>query len=247
MDGLLPIAAAALAVFGAAFVQGVTGFAFGLLTIGFLSFLVGPREAVLLLAFLGPLISISIFWKVRRSTAWREALLLIVPLCAVGLPLGIWCFRVLDAGALGRIVGVLLVVSAGFFLTPCAPRLPRLPAPVAAAVGFLTGFLGGLTSTGGPPLVLYLYARDLEKEVRMAIMQAVFVVASLAKIALLPAMLPAGFLTRELFLHAAILLPPMLAGVLAGIALFRKVPAKPLRTAALVLLLGIGVVLAVSG
>ena len=82
------------------------------------------------------------------------------------------------AAGIAVIVGVLLVVSAGFFLTPWAPRLGGIRAPIAAAAGFLTGFLGGLTSTGGPPLVLYLYARDLGKEVRMAVMQAVFVTAS---------------------------------------------------------------------
>ena len=49
---------------------------------------------------------------------------------------------------------------------------------MTASAGLLAGFLGGLASTGGPPLVLYLYARDMDKRVRIAVIQGVFVVDS---------------------------------------------------------------------
>ncbi len=239
------LALASLVVFGAAFVQGVTGFAFGLLSLGFLALLFGAGEAVLVLTLVSPLASVLIFLRVRRHVDVREVLKVSLPLCLLGLPLGILCFlHLLHAApaALTRIVGIVLVVSAGYFLTPFAPRPRRVPAAVAVAAGFLGGFLGGLTSTGGPPIVLYLYAREMTKEVRMAVLQGIFLLAGAAKIGQL-LLVPSTPLAGRVFADSAVLLLPLAAGVLAGQTLFTRIPARPLRRIALLLLLGIGVML----
>jgi uncharacterized membrane protein YfcA len=239
----LPLAAAVLTILGAAFVQGVTGFAHALLAIGFLSVIFGAREAVLILSLLAPVIAVAIFVKVRREVVWREVLALAVPLCAVGMPLGILAFGVIPERALTRIVGALLVVFAGYFLTPWAPRPRELPLWLGVIAGLVAGFIGGLASTGGPPLVLYLYAREMPKAERMAILQAVFVIGSVTKVVML---LPTGFLSGPTWAHSAILAPAVLLGVWLGQLLFRRIPGDMLRTISLVLLVGIGVVLLVT-
>ena len=86
------LALGSLAVFAAAFIQGVTGFGHALIAIGFLSALFGPKEAVLILTLVAPVIAVAYFAKVRRQVDWRETLWISLPLCLVGLPLGIWLF-----------------------------------------------------------------------------------------------------------------------------------------------------------
>ena len=106
----LTIVLACATILGAAFVQGITGFGHALLAIGPLSVLLGPKPAVLVLTMLAPIIALAYYAKVRRHVAWAEVLALSVPICLVGMPLGIWLFTVIDSSHLERIVGILLVV-----------------------------------------------------------------------------------------------------------------------------------------
>jgi uncharacterized membrane protein YfcA len=231
-------------IFGAAFVQGVTGFGHALLAIGLLTLLFGSNDAILILAVMAPAIAIAVYVRHWRRVNWREVLVITLPLCLIGLPLGIWLFKYVDQaglqGTLTRGVGAFLIVSAGYFLSPFAPKPRHLPWPVGASAGALGGFIGGLASTGGPPIVLYLNARDMPKEVRMAVLQAVFVIGSVVKVAMLVA---AGLLTKPILLESAILIPPMVVGSYLGQLLFDRLPGDKIRTAALILLLAIGVML----
>lgn len=236
--------AAGGAVFVAAFVQGVTGFAFGLLAIGALGAIYGMHTAVLILAVVGPFVSLTVWLKVGRPKRWREVVTLLLPLCLLGLPLGLLVYARIDAEALTRVVGGILVVSAVYFLSPIAIKARRFPTWVTLAVGGATGFLSGLTSAGGPPLVLYLYALEMDKVERVAVLSTVFTVASLVRVGQL---VPTGYLTADVLTTSGVMIVPLVLGALLGQKLFRKIPAEPLRRAALVLLLGIGVALLVAG
>jgi len=229
-----------LVVFVAAFIQGVTGFGHALIAIGFLSFLFGPKEAVLILTLIAPVIAVAYFAKVWRKVDWKETLRITLPLCLMGMPLGVLLFETIDPAHLNRAVGALLIVSSLYFLSPLSPRPRKLPWPVGAAAGTLAGFLAGLASTGGPPLVLYLYAREMDKEVRIAVIQGVFVISSAIKVAQVAAR---GLFTEASLVHSAWLAAPIVAGVLLGAMLMPRIPAEHLRRGTLVLLLVIGVVL----
>ncbi len=74
----------------------------------------------------------------------------------------------------------------------------------------------------------------------MGVLQAVFVIGSTVKVAML---IPTGYLTTPILLDSAVLIPPMVIGSYLGQILFDRLPGDAIRTAALVLLLGIGVML----
>jgi uncharacterized membrane protein YfcA len=240
MAGSETLIPAAAVILGAAFIQGVTGFGHALLAIGLLTMLFGSNDAILILSVLAPAIAIAVFVRHWREVDWREVVVIAVPLCLVGMPLGILLFAYVDQAALTRGIGVFLIVSAGYFLTPFAPKPRKLPWPVGATAGALGGFFSGVAATGGPPLVLYLNASDLTKEVRMGVLQAVFVTGSIVKVAML---VPTGMLTGPVLQNAAVLLPPMVIGSYLGQLLFDRLPGEAIRTAALVMLVGIGIAL----
>jgi uncharacterized membrane protein YfcA len=226
-------------VFLAAAVQGVTGFGFGLLSIGFLALLLGAKEGVLVLTLVGPLVSLLIFARHRSRVDWRETVWLVVPL-VLGTAPGLWLFTVLDAAPLRRVVGGLLVVFAAWYALPVSPRARRLPRGWTIAAGLSGGILSGLTSTGGPPLVLYLLVLDLGKRRSLAVLQAVFLVSGLVKVGMAGAV---GLFSVELGLWALALALPLAAGVLAGQRVFDRLDAVVLRRISLGVLGVMGVVL----
>jgi uncharacterized membrane protein YfcA len=225
--------------FLAAGVQGVTGFGHALLAIGFLSILWDAEQAILLLTLLAPVISLVVFVRLRRSVDLRETAWLAVPV-VLGIVPGLWLFTVLDAPMLRVIVGGLLVVFTVWYASPLSPARRRLRRRWAAAAGGSAGFLGGLTSTGGPPLVLYLLVHDLDKRTGMAVLQAAFVVGSVAKVGMAGA---AGLLDASLAARAAVLAIPLAAGVLLGQRLFDRLDAALVRRLSLVLLAATGIAL----
>jgi hypothetical protein len=235
-DPLTLIAAAGVIAI-AAFAQGVTGFGHALIAIGPLAWFFGPREAVLVLTLLAPPISLIVLWRLRRTGPLKEVLALSLPLVFAGMPLGLALFGSIPEAALARAVGAILIASSVYFLSPWAPRPRARPLWVTVLAGFLSGFLNGLASTGGPPLVLYLHARSLGKDDRLAVMQSVFAAGSIAKVV---AVMPQGFLHGGTWLAAGVMLLPLLAGVAGGHALYRRLPAERIRLLALLLLLAMG-------
>jgi uncharacterized membrane protein YfcA len=230
---------AALVTLLAAGVQGVTGFGHALLAIGFLSLLYGARDAILLLTLLAPAIAIVVFLRLRKDVDWRETAWLGIPVLVASVP-GIWLFQVLPTDALRRVVGVLLIVFTVWFASPLSPSRRRLARGWTLGAGVAAGFLGGLTSTGGPPLVLYLLVQDLEKRTSIAVLQAVFLLGSVGKVLLVGG---ADLLTVPLLARSGLLMIPLVAGVLLGQLLFDRIDAKTLRWLSLGLLGAMGIAL----
>jgi uncharacterized protein len=236
----LVLLAAAVAIFLAAAVQGVTGFGHALLAIGVLSVLYDARDAILILTLVAPLIAIAVFVRLRRHVDWGEAAWLTVPL-VIGMVPGLWLFSVFDKDVLRRIVGIILVVFTIWYASPISPRPRRLGRGWAIVAGGSAGFLAGLASTGGPPLVLFLLVHDLEKRRSMAVLQAVFVMGSVIKVGMAWG---ADLFTGEQTVLAAALAVPLVAGVLLGQRLFDRLSARHVKRLSLVLLGVVGIALA---
>jgi uncharacterized membrane protein YfcA len=80
------------------------------------------------------------------------------------------------------------------------------------------------------------------KLTRVAVLQGVFLLASVVKVLQL---LPYAQFTERILLDSAILVAPVLVGVLTGERLLHRIPAEALRKASLLLLLVLGVLLLV--
>ncbi len=238
-DPVLLLTALAV-IFLTAIVQGVTGFGMGLLAIGFLAMLFGAKEGVLLLTLIAPAISIVVFVRHWRETDWREVLWLAIPL-VIGTAPGLWLFREIEAAPLRRVVGGLLVLFTVWYALPLVPTPRRLSRGWAVAAGLSAGVLGGLTSTGGPPLVAYLLVASLEKRRGLAVLQAVFVIGSLIKVGMAGA---AGLFTGPLVWWSIALTVPLVAGALLGQRFFDRLHAEILKRISLVVLGVMGIALA---
>lgn len=216
LDSLITIVALGAAAGG--FVQGLSGFAFGLTGMAIWAWSIDPVLAGPLVVFgtlVGQLLSIG---AVRRGLDAK----LILPLVAggaIGVPLGVALLRYVDPLAFRMGVGVLLLVwCPAMLLARDLPRVTRGGHWADAGVGWIGGIMGGLGGLTGPAPTLWATLRGWDRDRQ----RAVFQVFSLAMQALTMATyLATGTIPSGAAPLFAVVLPAMLVPTLLGARLYR--------------------------
>jgi uncharacterized protein len=109
LDAPTLAAVAALGV-GAAVVGGIGGFGTGVILTAALTPLIGFKAVVPVLAVAGVIINAGRFWFYRRSVE-RKTLALALASALPFLVLGAWLYSVLDARAIGTVLGIAVMAS----------------------------------------------------------------------------------------------------------------------------------------
>ena len=143
----------------AAVVGGVGGFGTGVILTAALAPLIGFKALVPVLAVAGVIINAGRFWFYRASLE-RATLALVLAASLPFLVLGTWIYSVLDARALGTVLGVLVIgfIPARRFLVHHGIKLG--PRGLAAGAGVF-GLATGITSGTGVILVSLLLGAGL--------------------------------------------------------------------------------------
>lgn len=234
---------AALIVFGAIFVRGVTGFGAALVLVPLLSLFWNLRQVVMIAALVQVVTGVPLTLEARREVAWRVlATLLAGSLC--GLPLGAALLTILPLPLLRRGLGLLTLV---FGLTRLLSRGDREPARMGDRLtllgvpcGFVGGFLTGVIGTGGPPVVAYLYYRLPLAAARRATLLAYFMTLDALR---LPGYLRLGVAGTATLWTALALVPFAVLGGIAGSRVHGRAGERTVATAMALLLTVTGVVL----
>ncbi len=228
----------------AGFVQGLTGFGFGLTAMSLWAWLLEPALAASLSVFgalTGQLFSAV---TVRRGFDLRR----LAPFLAggvIGLPLGVLLVPHLDRATFQLVLGALLVTVSALMLA--LPRLPRLQrggrlGDVLAGTG--GGFLGGLGGFAGVVPTLWCTLRGFEKHAQRAVIQN-FNLAVLA--ATFAGYLATGVSTRSHWPLYAVVAPAVLLPSRLGARLYLGISEEAFRRVVLVLVGLSGAALLVSG
>lgn len=227
----------------AGFVQGLSGFAFGLVAMACWAWVVPPQIAAIMSVF-GALVGQTLSaLTVRRGFQWA----LLWPFLAgglVGVPVGVLAVPLLDVLALKAGLGLLLVIWCPFMLL--APQLPALRWGGRAAdalVGLAGGFMGGVGGFAGAMPTLWCTLRRLPKDTQRTIIQNF----NLSVLAVAFAMhIGAGNVTREMLPLFALVAPAMLIPSLLGARLYIGISELAFRRLVLALLTASGVALLAS-
>jgi uncharacterized protein len=175
LRGLTPlvIALAFLAVFGAAFLRGFTGFGFSLAAVPALSLVMSPVVAIPCTLMLGMLAGVQVLPKIRHLPDWHSVRILVVG-SLVGSPIGIWVLTALPANTTRIVIGVTLIVAViALWRQPRFAKEPSLP--VGFGTGIVSGVLNGSTGFAGPPVILYfLSTHDSVPVIRASLMMYFF-------------------------------------------------------------------------
>lgn len=241
MDSLLLILIVGAAVAG--FVQGLSGFAFSLVSISFWAWTVEPRLAAALAVFGGLCGQLVAAFTVRRGFELRRLWPFVLGGLA-GLPLGLLLLPHLEVDVFKAGLGVLLVVwCPAMLLASHLPRIThggRFADGLAGAVGGMMGPLGGFT--GAIP-TLWCNLRGFEKDSQRAVIQN-FNLAMLA--VTMASYFATGMVTREMWPMFAVVGPAMLVPSLLGARLYVGLSEASFRRLVLGLLTASGVALLVS-
>lgn len=183
----------------AAFTQGFCGFGYGILSMALVSLVAAGMERVSVVITMGALVAITTIYLMTRrdnKTDWKQVGLLLVG-SAVCVPFGYWFLAVFGDRAVFRLVlGVALLGFAVYGLA--RPHVKRkMPLWAAPLFGGFSGLLTGAFSTGGPPMVFYLYTQEDDPRLAKGTLQVVFTMTCLFRLTTVALAKPG--LTAELF------------------------------------------------
>ncbi|MBD0272991.1 MAG: sulfite exporter TauE/SafE family protein [Acetobacteraceae bacterium] len=215
----LPVGIVALGAAAGGFVQGLSGFAFGLVAMAVWAWALDPVLAGPLVVF-GSLVGQLLSWgSIRRGLDPRRVL----PFVAggvLGVPLGVALLLRIDPLAFKLAVGVLLVVwCPAMLLARDLPRVVRGGRWADAGVGMVGRVMGGLGGLTGPAPTLWAVLRGWDRDAQRAVFQEF----NLSMHGLtMAAYLATGAVSADAARLCLVVAPAMLVPALVGARLYRR-------------------------
>ena len=231
---ILILATAALALAG--FVQGLTGFGFGITAMSLLPWVLGLDEAHAVVTLTSTAACLLMCAVTLRDAPWPRLWMLAV-CTAAGVPLGFWLFEALPRTIVMRVLGLTLCSMVLFDLLVARHLEWRWPRWLEPLVGIGSGILTGAFNVGGPPLVAYIYSQPWSKHEHVAGLTAVFISGGLVRVALLFAHRD---VPPDVWKATAWSVLPMLAAIILGNRLLTLIPQQRLRAGVFTVLLFLG-------
>jgi uncharacterized membrane protein YfcA len=208
----------AAVLFAAAFVRSAVGFGDAVVAMPILAMALGVRTATPLVAFVGPAISLLILAGSWRRVEFKAAGRLVAA-TLIGIPVGVYGLARLPEAPLKIALGSIILLYGLFGLVRPQARIESEKTWMPWAVGATAGVLGGAYNTNGPPVVAYGMLRGWPPESFRATLQGYFLPTGLA---ILAGHGLAGLWTTEVLKTFAYSLPAIVAGVLLGGVLNKK-------------------------
>lgn len=176
------LAAVALLAVGAATVSGMSGFGTGVILTAALVPLIGVKQVIPVMAVAGIIINAGRFWFYRASLD-RRTLSLVLAVSLPFLVAGTWIYSILDARALGTILGIAVItfVPLRRYLHSRQVVISRTGLAVGSGV---FGFATGMATGTGVIMVSLLLGSGLAGPAVLATDAMVSIVLDLAKAAL---------------------------------------------------------------
>jgi len=169
---------AAVAVI-AAVVGGIGGFGTGIILTAALAPLIGVKSVIPVLAVAGAIINGGRFWFYRASLE-RRTLVLVLACALPFLVLGTWIYSVLDARAVGTVLGIVVILSVPLRRALSRRRIALGRAGLGVGSGVF-GLASGLTSGVGVILVSLLLGTGLSGQAVLATDALVSIALDLCK------------------------------------------------------------------
>jgi uncharacterized protein len=225
---------------GAAFVSGLSGFAFGMIALSVWAWVLEPRLLSPMVVFGSLVAQLVSLGAVRRGHRWRRLLPFLIGGIA-GVPLGVRLLDVVDLRWFRGVTGVVLIVyCAGMLLARNLAPLRHGGRAADSIAGLIGGVMGGLAGLTGPVPTLWCALRRWDKDVQRSVFQSF----NLTMQAIILASYGfAGMLTAEVGWMFALMLPAILLPTWLGARCYQRISEVAFRNLVLGLLLVSGGVL----
>lgn len=151
---LIHIILLAIVVFAAALVQSTSGFGFGIVFMAVIPLFWPYKECIVLSLTTGVFLQLITIIRLHKYIKWR---MVIFPAIGafVGGTIGVHLMINLSTHIIDIVLGVFLW-SLALYMIFLSPRVYlKRGVPVELSMGLIGGFMGGMFSVGGPPMVAY--------------------------------------------------------------------------------------------
>lgn len=227
----------------AGFVQGLSGFAFSMVSLSLWAWVLDPQLGAVLAIFGGWFGQVIAALTMRRSV--DKTLLwpfVVGGLC--GLPLGLWLLPRLDVPVFNAALGLVLVVWCPVMLMSARlPRIRRGGRIADALAGAAGGVMGGIGGLSGVVPTLWCTLRGFDRDAQRAVIQNF----NLAMLSVALALhIVAGHVTVAMLPLLAIVAAAVLVPVLLGARLYIGLSELAFRRLVLGLLTASGVAILAS-
>ena len=202
-------------------VKGLTGFGAGLLMVPLLVLFIDVKVVVPLLVAFAILANFFLLvtfqtWKWVR----RDLLPQLVAGGVFGTVLGTFILASYRSELLEKLCGVFIFGYALYRLWNRGERGDDLRHYMGLVAGFTSGVIGGMFGTGGPPVVIYLGYKLVDKRTFRSTLTGFFLIMDVWQMATLRY---AGLMDREVFVFIVYLLPAFVVGNLLGSVLHIRI------------------------
>ena len=217
--------------------QALTGFGFALVSVPILMLFQDARSVIVTTLLLGTLLNGLILLQTRGKVTLRDAGPVTLG-TLLGVPFGSYLLVALSAETLKLMVAALVLLFSIPLLVGYSRRFGH-PRALSLLAGAVSGALQGSTSMGGPPVALLMASQGTPKETFRGTMVLRSAAASTLSIV---ALMPSGLVDASVALHALLLAPALLAGLVVGSLLVRMVPQPLFRQLTVLLVAGTALV-----
>ena len=224
----------------AGFVSGLSGFAFGLVSLSIWIWALNPHLLAPMVVFGSLIAQLIAFGAMRKELDWRKLWPFVLG-GAIGVPLGVLLLHSVNVGAFRATVGAVLVLYCSAMLLVAQLPPVRFGGRLAdAAVGIVGGTMAGLAGLPGPAPTLWCNLRGWERDTQRSVFQTFNLTMHVIT---LTAYGLSGAITGPLLQMFALMLPAVLLPTWLGIKLYRRLSEILFRRMLLGLLLISGLVL----
>ena len=207
----------------AGFVQGLTGFGFGLVSMSLLPLFMNVKQAAAISTVFSLLATITTFARHSRDYNWRLGFPFLVSV-GVGVPFGVYFLEKTAEPTLIHMLGVVMLALAvrEFFFNR---KMEAFPSAMTVPLGVFSGGLSGAFNLGGTPTAAYAYANPWSRGQIMAFLQVMITLSCLLRMIFYARF---GYLRDFSWKHAALLVP-LYAAIALGHWALEKIPPKRMK------------------
>lgn len=208
----------------AGFVQGLTGFGFGLVSMSLMPLFLNVKQAAAISTVFSLLATVTTFIRHAKHYNWRLGLAFLISVC-VGVPIGVYFLNKASETVLLHILGCVMVLLAAreFFLKQSQQPIPR---PLTIPLGLFSGGLSGAFNLGGIPTAAYAYTNPWTRGQIMAFLQVMITVSCALRMVCYSRY---GFFQEFSWARGALLAIPLYGAILGGHLCLQKISPKQMR------------------
>ena len=244
-QGTQGIAVALIAVFVAATVSSIAGFAFSALCGALLFHVIdSPVYAVnvmIVCSIAIQLLSVAALW---RSIDWRSLPIFLTG-GVLGVPAGVYLLLHLPTGAYRSVIGGLLIAYGGYLLLRWPTWSLRMGPLSDACAGFLGGVTGGLAGFPGAFVTIWCGLKGWDKARQRGVYQPFILGMQPVTLVVIYLMRPSSSTAPPLDWATLTFVPAALLGAWFGLRIFKRLSDRQFEFVvnALLILSGIGLIL----